>query len=208
MSAVAHRVGCASGEHKAAKQRLRDEVKTKLGLLTPQAVERRSKQLCDCLTAREEFLRASVVMVYLSLPQEVDLSAAILTAWQQGKTIVVPQVLRSERRMMPVEIHSLEGDFAVEASGLRNPRSGAPVPPADIDLVVAPGLAFDRAGGRLGRGGGYYDKFLTSVGLHAAVFGAGFVEQMVASVPMESHDRRMNAVATDAGVVECTQAGR
>ncbi len=81
-------------------------------------------------------------MMYLSLPHELDTSEAILTAWQMGKTVVVPKISWQQRHMIPVEINSLETGFSEEVMGLRNPITGVPVPFEEIDMVVAPGLGF------------------------------------------------------------------
>jgi 5,10-methenyltetrahydrofolate synthetase len=101
-----------------------------------------SRDACQHLVNTDQFKRASVVMFYLPLPHEIDVTPAILHTWQQGKTVVAPKVSWQQRHMIPVEITSLETGVAIEAAGLRNPITGVPVPPDDIDLVVTPGLAF------------------------------------------------------------------
>ena len=189
------------------KQTLRGRIQGRLGGLDPQIQAHKSRCVCDHLIRAMEFEQASVVMVYLSIPREVDLSVLILHAWQQGKTVAAPKIDWQQRHMIPVEIQSLDGSFERTTSGLRNPRSGVPVPPADIDMVLVPGLAFDRAGGRLGRGGGFYDRFLATAELNAPAFGVAFREQMVDAVPMEPHDRFMDGVVTDEKLIRCAEQG-
>jgi 5-formyltetrahydrofolate cyclo-ligase len=140
-------------------------------------------------------------MMYLSLPHELDTSEAILCAWQLGKTVVVPKVSWQQRHMIPVQINSLETGFSEEVGGLRNPVTGAPVPFEDIDLVVAPGLGFDRRGNRLGRGGSYYDRFFANKELKAPKCGFAFAEQVLESVPVTDNDVPVDFLVTDEEVL-------
>ena len=104
--------------------------------------------------------------------------------------------------MIAIEINSLETGLTEDTNGLRSPTTGVPVPAEDIDLIVTPGLAFDATGGRLGRGGGYYDTFFANKDLDAVEMGFCFSEQIVEEVPMNEHDRRVDVVVSDDGVIE------
>ena len=186
------------------KVQLRRELKVRLGGLSEAEKIEQSKKACRILIASEEYRRASVVMVYLSLPHEVDTTPIILDAWQSEKTVAVPKVSWQQRHMIPVEITTLETGLTSEASGLRNPVTGVPVPLEDIDLVVTPGLAFDKHGNRLGRGGAYYDKFFSSKLLEAKRVGIAFSQQIVESVPVEDHDQSVDKIITDEGIIDST----
>ena len=85
--------------------------------------------------------------------------------------------------------------------GLRNPTTGAPVPFEEIQLVVAPGLGFDRKGNRLGRGGSYYDRFFTNRELKAVKCGFAFAEQVKETVPVMEHDVPVDMLVTDEEVL-------
>jgi len=137
------------------------------------------------------------VMLYLSLPDEVDTSEVFLHAWQNGKTVAVPKVSWQQRRMIPVEINSLETDMSVGASGLRTPTTGRPIPPGEIELVVTPALGYDGNGNRLGRGGSYYDRFFANEELRACKCGFSFAEQQVDSIPVSDHDVAVDILVTD-----------
>src|SRR3990172_7372476 len=139
------------------KAELRSKLRNNLLAIQPEQRGQKSRLACKRLVATPQFQTASTVMLFLSLPHEVDTSEAILAAWQADKIVAVPKVSREQRHMIAVQITSLDKDISTGASGLRNPTSGAPVPFGEIDLVVTPGLGFDRKGNRLGRGGGYYD---------------------------------------------------
>jgi 5-formyltetrahydrofolate cyclo-ligase len=114
-----------------------------------------------------------------------------------GKAVSVPKISWQQRRMMAVEINSLETGFSTSASGLRNPVMGVPVPFEEINLVVTPALGFDRKGNRLGRGGSYYDRFFTDEKFKASKCGFAFTEQVVDSIPVISGDVPVDFLVTD-----------
>ena len=185
------------------KSQLRREIASRLQTLSPEARAEKSRRISQYLIQNDKFKTAHTVMLFLSLAHEVDTTQIILQCWQQEKTVVVPKVSWQQRHMIPVEINSLETGISMGAAGLRNPTTGVPMPLEDIDLVVAPGLAFDRNGNRLGRGGAYYDRFLASPKLHAAICSLAFSEQIVEAVPMDGHDRSVQFIVTDEGLINC-----
>ncbi len=139
-------------------------------------------------------------MLFLSMSDEIDTTAAIQEAWSTGKTVAVPKVDWSRRSMVPVAIQSLHEGLAAGRGGLRNPVGGPAVDLERIDLVVAPGLGFDRHGHRLGRGAGYYDRFLADPRVRAWRCGLCYVEQIVDAIPVTGTDQNMEWVVTDAQV--------
>jgi 5-formyltetrahydrofolate cyclo-ligase len=183
------------------KKQLRQQLQAGLRELSAEQRSRKSKQACANLASTPQFRDVAVVMMYLPLPYEVDISPAILQAWQLGKTVVVPKISWTQRHMMPVEITSLETDFSTEVNGIKNPVTGRPIPPEEIGLVVTPGLGFDRAGRRLGRGGAYYDKFFDNAKLGAVRCAVAFQQQIVNSIPVTEQDRSVNMLVTDEEVI-------
>ena len=162
---------------------------------------KKSRQACQNLVSTPQFQDASAVMLYLSLPHEVDTSEAILYAWQLGKIVSVPKVSWQQRHMIAVQINSLETDFSTSASGLRNPVTGVPMPFEEIDLVVTPALGFDKKGNRIGRGGSFYDRFFANDELKAPKCGFAFTEQVIDSVPVTRTDVPVDFLVTDEEVV-------
>lgn len=161
----------------------------------------RSRKACRNLVSMEHFQSASTIMMFLSLPHEVDTSEAILHAWQLGKAVAVPKISWEQRHMIAVEINSLETGLSTSSSGLRHPVAGVPVPFEEIDLVVTPALGFDRKGNRLGRGGSFYDRFFANEELKAARCGFGFAEQLVESIPVAEHDEPVEILVTDEEII-------
>jgi 5-formyltetrahydrofolate cyclo-ligase len=185
------------------KIEMRHTMRSRLYALAQSQRRSGSKLACQNLIGTDEYKKASVVMIFLSLPHEVDTTAVILDAWQQGKTVAVPKISWQQRHMIAVEITSLDTGFSEDRRGLKNPTTGVPMPDEEIDLVVTPGLAFDKKGNRLGRAGGYYDRFFTNESLAAKKCGFGFSQQIADSVPVDDHDMRVDFLVTDAGVVIC-----
>jgi len=161
---------------------------------------------CARLGALEAFGHASMVMLYMPLPREVDLTALAIACFRSGKSVCVPVVDWARRDMRPVEVASFDDHvMELDEHGLRRPREeGRPIVPATIDLVVLPGLAFDASGRRLGRGGGFYDRFLARLGRGCTTIGLAFEQQVVDLVPATANDRAVDILVTDRRV---THAG-
>jgi 5-formyltetrahydrofolate cyclo-ligase len=184
------------------KQALRQAMRAALRAIPQDVAAEKSRRACQTLIGLEEFRSAQTVMIFLSMPHEVDTSPLALAAWQEGKRVLAPKVLWSQRRMIPVLCPSLnEADLSPGRLGIREPRAGQPSPLEKIDLVVTPALAFDRHGYRLGRGGGYYDRFLASPNLRAVACGLGFTEQVIDEVPTSGEDHPLDILVTDKEVL-------
>jgi 5-formyltetrahydrofolate cyclo-ligase len=185
------------------KVELRRELRNRLLAMSPEQRKEKSRRACKNLIATEQFQDASIIMMFLSLPHEVDTSDAILQAWQLGKTVAVPKISWQQRHMIPVQINSLDTGFSTGTWGLRNPTTGVPIPFGQIDLVVAPGLGYDRKGNRLGRGGSFYDRFFANKDLRATRCGLAFVEQVMELIPTTESDEPVEWLVTDEEVVHC-----
>ncbi|MBA2708127.1 MAG: 5-formyltetrahydrofolate cyclo-ligase, partial [Gemmatimonadaceae bacterium] len=143
---------------------------------------------------------ARVIMLYLSTPLEVDTAPLALRAWQAGKSVVVPKVSWDQRRMLPVEITSLHDQMTSTGNGIREPIAGRPMPVEFIDMVLVPGLGFTNNGFRIGRGMGFYDRFLAQSEFVGLSCGLAFAEQVVERLPLLDHDVPLSMLATDRGV--------
>lgn len=173
-------------------------MKAVLAAMTPQAIGPKSHLACARLTGMEEFRAAGVVMAYLPMPEEVDTTAVIMAAWQAGKTVLAPKVSWEHKHMMAMEFHSLDTGLVLTRQGpkLMEPEYGEAWPVEEIDFVIVPALAFDAQGNRLGRGMGFYDRFLAGCS-KAFTCGLAFAEQVVQRVPTSDHDYPVDALVTD-----------
>lgn len=179
------------------KKELRKNIKLKLSELTAEKVKLKSSSIARKMMTMPEFKHAGVIMVFLSLPHEVDTASIILHAWQQGTMVAVPKISWEQRHMIPVQINSLETGFSTDGYGLKNPVTGVPVPLEDIDIVVTPGLCFDKKGNRLGRGGGYFDRFFANESLRALKCGVCFSSQLIEEVPTDDTDISIDCLVTE-----------
>src|SRR5436190_18721786 len=164
--------------------------------------DRHAKSIAACgfISSSPEFTAARVVMLYLSSNQEVDTAPLALKAWQAGKTIVVPKVSWDQRRMLPIEISSLTTGLTSTGPGIREPIAGQPMPVEFVDMVIVPGLGFTDKGYRIGRGMGFYDRFLAQAEFIGLSCGLAFAEQIVADLPVLDHDIPLSMLATDKGL--------
>ena len=144
------------------------------------------------------YQRAACVFCYVSTPQEIDTHAILRHALAAGKTVCVP-LCGARGEMTARRIRSLD-ELHAGAYGILEPDEAAEeIAPTQIDLVIAPALASDRLGYRLGYGGGYYDRFLARTGAPCmALCAAG---RLVERLPHEPFDQRCNWIITERQVL-------
>jgi 5-formyltetrahydrofolate cyclo-ligase len=177
------------------KQRIRSEIKGVLAGMDPAQTARDSSDAAGMLVSQREFTDARSVMIFLPIPGEIDPCDIARAAWSEGKRVAVPKI-RAPGVMDAIVIHSLDQGLAPGAMDILEPIGNDVLAAGELDLIVAPALAFDRRGNRLGRGGGYYDRFID---LHreALVCGLAFAGQVLDEVPAEPHDQPINMLATN-----------
>ena len=162
-----------------------------------------SEQACKLLMELEYYQRAKTVMAYIPLPDELNIVPALRAAWQNGKTIVMPRIIWEKHELKPIVTHNLDSDLIAGRHGLREPAGEQEIGLEQIDLVIVPAVGFDRRGHRMGRGGGFYDRFLARPRLKARTIGITFDQQVLEELPVLSHDQRVQMVVTNAGVHKC-----
>ena len=155
-----------------------------------------SAAICERLLALPQLQAAKTVLSYMALPGEADLSALHDALRARGVRLCFPVSL--PRGVM--EAWEPRG-WVSGPYGIREPdrESSLPVDPKEIDLVLAPCVAFDEGKNRLGHGAGYYDRYLPACG-KAAVIAAAFESQKLPAVVTDEHDRPMDAVVTEEAV--------
>jgi len=180
-----------------AKNELRQRLRKVVAEISPEQIADGSRAACSLLFEQPEYKKAEVIMVFLSLPSELDTTPIVLRAWQDRKRVLAPKVSWNQRRMMPIEIRSLTDDLLVSSMGIREPAAGIPFPISLIDLVLVPGLAFDEYGNRLGRGRGFYDRFLAHAEFKGLACALAFESQFTSNVPVGPLDRKVDLLVTD-----------
>jgi len=179
------------------KKQLRQQLRDVLAEFSTTMRHDASHHACDRLIETREYERAEIIMVFLSLPTEIDTTPLVLQAWRDRKRVVAPRVSWEQRRMVPIEIQSLSDDLHETQFGIREPAQGSLVPVSNIDLLLVPGLGFDTTGNRIGRGRGFYDHFLAAEDWGGIACGMAFEQQVVEKVPTSDHDMRVDILVTD-----------
>jgi len=159
---------------------------------------RRSEAVAARVLGLPEAVRAGRVLTFLSFGSEV--STAPLLAGLRDREVAVAVPVVNEGRMDAVDLPE-DAALVPSSYGAMEPANRRVVPPDAIDLVVAPGLAFDRSGRRVGYGGGYFDGFLRRVRPDCTVVGVCFAEQVVREVPAGPDDVPVHVVVTDGEVI-------
>lgn len=183
-----------------SKAAVRKRLRELLAAMPETERHQKSVTACSLVAASPEFAAARIVMLFLSTQHEIDTAPLALKSWQAGKTVVVPKVSWDQRRMLPVEITSLNTSMTTSGPGLREPVGGQPIPVEFIDLVIVPGLGFTADGHRIGRGMGFYDRFLAQPEFLGVSCGLAFEEQIVPGLPVLDHDMPLSMLATDRGI--------
>lgn len=155
-----------------------------------------SLQACVNASKTDEFLASNIIMAYNAIKHEPDPSYLVKTAQMLGKKVAFPRVMSKETMHAYLEESSIK-HFTLSSYGILEPdiKYSELIRPENIDLIIVPGLAFDKTGGRLGRGGGYYDRFLSTT----KAFRMGFCieDQIAGNIPIQKHDCKMHAVVTN-----------
>jgi 5-formyltetrahydrofolate cyclo-ligase len=164
-----------------------------------------SEKIVERFMQLEEYAAAKTVMFYVDVRDEVRTRQALPAAIASGKRIVVPYCVDGELELFWLEsMEELElGMYRIlEPTASMRTVERKRLQPADLDLVMVPGVAFDRNGGRTGHGKGYYDKLLQHARLDAPLIALSFECQLFEKIPAESHDIFMDKVVTEAAVYQ------
>jgi 5-formyltetrahydrofolate cyclo-ligase len=161
--------------------------------LTCQEIAKRSNSIQEFVINSKEFLQAKVVGAYFALGSEVTTELIIERAKTVGKKIALPRV--EEDNIIFYELSSIK--FLIRG------RFGIMEPPpyghiSDIDILVVPGIAFDKKGNRLGYGKGYYDRLLS--GKRTFSIGLAYSFQLLENLPYDRYDKRLDAIASEDGL--------
>jgi len=175
------------------KAQIRSKILLKLKTQKEEDRNRKSKLIQDKLLRNKVFRKAKIVMFYIAFGGEVNTEEMIREAKKIGKLICVP-ICRKDKEIMQPAILEDHAKLKVGPYGVWEPVAETLVKPEDLDLVITPGLAFDKKGNRLGRGKGYYDRFLSKLSDRAPSIGLAFDFQILPLIPTTSHDVSVNKV--------------
>jgi 5-formyltetrahydrofolate cyclo-ligase len=187
------------------KKELRNEALRTRDALTTRPEEKKAKDqlIKENFLSLPEYKSAHKVLFFASFRSEVDTFPLIRKSLEDGKKVFLPKVDREKKKLDIYEVKSLS-DLKKGYLGIPEPPAGTPENPRHCDIIIFPGAAFDPEGGRLGYGGGYYDKLLSgeSKGKRPRYIALAYEEQvMSAPLPLEKHDMKVDAIVTDKRVI-------
>lgn len=149
------------------------------------------------LLENEFYKSASVIFTYVSFGGEVDTVNFIKKALSDGKTICIPKVISKKEGMEAYKITSLN-DLEKGYYGILEPKNHCQlINPSDINLIIMPGVAFDKANGRIGYGGGFYDRYLKRVSSVTKKIALAYAFQVFDSIPTDEFDEKVDLIITN-----------
>jgi 5-formyltetrahydrofolate cyclo-ligase len=184
-----------------AKSRMRNDV---LGRRDAMSAAGRVEDAALCrarLLALPAFINAKTVLCYMSFGTEIDTQTIFAEALKQNKVVALPRMIKDQSPPYTprLALHEVSGESELVSGkwGIREPRATCPAVPFDVvDLVLVPGVAFDRRGHRLGYGKGYYDRLLPARRPNSLLVALAFDCQLVDEVPVSAHDVSIDLLIT------------
>lgn len=179
------------------KGRMRELLSQKRRMLTVEMVRESSDQVIALIEQLPAFQAAQTVLIYYPTRNEIDV-LSLIKKHKRTKTFLFPVVKGRSMDACPYE-----GNEKMHRGKYNIPEPTTAPYAGKIDLTIVPGLAFDAKGNRLGRGGGYYDRFISATKSQSLLVGVGYDFQMVDSVPTNLFDKHMNYVVSPAkGIIK------
>lgn len=176
-----------------SKKELRKRVKSLVKAMASDARAVEASAVAEQLLHHPKVQLAATIALFASLPDEID-TTQLIEALATKTSVVLPRLLGDEMDFYPYSANAMHSG----AMGILEPDGDVPIAPQDIDVMILPGLAFTADGLRLGRGKGYYDKYMSRERYRAYTIGICHTVQLLDTLPVEPHDKRLDEVVTSA----------
>jgi 5-formyltetrahydrofolate cyclo-ligase len=188
------------------RQRMRKQVLAKRDLLGIRDRHEKSAAITERILSMPGMDSWETLFVYVNFRSEVETLQLIQRCLEKDKRVVVPLVDSVQSTMIALQVTDIEEDLQPGYFEIPepDPAKTSRVDGKEIDVVVLPGSVFDIEGGRLGYGGGYYDRFLVNDAPQACRIGLAFELQVVPAVPLEPHDQRLDYLVTEKRTITTT----
>jgi 5-formyltetrahydrofolate cyclo-ligase len=186
------------------KAEARRAARSRLGALDAAERAAMSAVIADAVWQLPEIAAARTILLYASLPDEVESDGIAREAWRRGIVVTYPRCLPVTRELALHHLRDLSELRGAGSYGIREPDLACPLLQiADIDAVLVPGLGWDRAGNRLGRGAGYYDRLFADPAWRGFRCGLFFAAQEFPHLPRDDWDAKLDAIVTEREAIEC-----
>ena len=176
------------------KKQVRELLAQKRRLLTKDKVQELSAEVLVHLEQLPAFQSAQTVLIYYPTHNEVVV-LPLIKRYKKEKTFLFPVVHRKSMTACPYE-----GNAKMHRGKFRIPEPTTAPFTGKIDLIILPGVGFDLSGNRLGRGCGYYDRYLSNLNRKTILVGVGYDFQLIEEVPADRHDKRLSYIITNQGI--------
>jgi 5-formyltetrahydrofolate cyclo-ligase len=187
-----------------SKAHIRNTMITQLQGMSSEERQRQNHEIGVRLEGFSPYQNAQKVMSYVGVGIEIDTVPFLARALKVGKKVAVPVCVTKGKKLIVSELRDL-GELERGFYGLLEPTEDfiRPMEPKELDVVIIPGLAFDTTGNRLGRGGGYYDRFLAGLSSRTSLIALAYECQIIERVPTEAHDITVQWLITPGRIIDC-----
>lgn len=189
------------------KKALKEEMLRKRNALSKSEIEEKSRIIREKLNSLPEFKKSKNILIYASFNNEVDTKILISELLEnKEKNVLIPFVEKNNPVLQLSVLNNLD-DLEPKTFGILEPKKDK-IKNFDInklDLVIVPGIAFDKNGHRIGYGYGYYDRFLGKLGRKAKKIGLCYDFQLIDKIPEEKHDVPMDFIVTEKRIINCAK---
>lgn len=185
------------------KKKLREKVLQKRDSLSKEEWSRKSNQIFKKLVSLEELASARNIFIFINFRSEVNTKPIIEFLLSHNKNVIVPYTDTEKKQLRLFYLNNFS-ELKIGTYGILEPDSEKAKEAAleDVDLVIMPGSVFDLKGGRIGYGGGFYDRLLPSLRPDVKTIAIAFELQIVDEVPMGYYDRRVNLIVTEDRIIK------
>lgn len=186
---------------------LRKKILARRNALSPAVQKEKSEKIIGSLLDLPDIQQASVILVYVNFRSEVQTISFIKKCLQANKKVAVPVTRVAEKKLLAIRITDPEKDLRPGYCSIPEPgkylQQTRAIDPASIEVVIVPGSVFDEQGGRLGYGGGYYDRFLIRDAPQARRIATAYALQIVDALRLQPHDQSMDRIITEERIYSC-----
>jgi len=185
------------------KIEIRNETEKKIEALADSELTKKYQHIEKRLFEFANFLESKISLLYMNTDYEVNTRNIVQKCFDYNKVVVLPVFEDDKRRVKLMKANQIDTDLVTGARGVLepNPERCKPIPIESIDIAIIPGIAFDEKGGRIGTGRGYYDKLIPRLSITTRKVALALECQIVAQIPMESHDRHVDIIITEDRII-------
>lgn len=187
---------------KLNKKNIREEIIDKRNNLILDIKQNYDSLIFEEIINSEIYKKSKKIFTYISFGSEVDTIKLIKYSFSNNKEVYVPKINKQTKDMIALKIHNFN-NMSVDKWGIIEPNSVDKTNiGTDFDLIIMPGIAFDKQGNRIGYGGGYYDKYISKLNNASNLLALAYDFQIIQDIESESHDIKVDFILTNKGFIK------